>query len=420
MTYIVFPSLMVIGFGVVLYVSLQILYGPRRRLESDPLRHSMLIAAWVLIVLGGLGFGVGIGAFVGLFVWGAAICVAGMIVSRRGLSERRSFLWYLASAAKKGLPLESAARAFALERNDRLGNRVMQFANYLRSGVSPLEALVLSRIRIPLAASVSLYADPRPQKLSAAFEGAGLEDETFETLSQPLAIKTVYPLILLAGALVVMAFLEIKILPMLAVLSSEVGGPRASAIELWTETSGALGIFGSLAGLLWGATWIGYLVLLAAYLGIVTWEPPLIRRLWIRYHGAHILRAVADCAEENLPIARLLDRLSAGYPRPHVRNRLNFASGLVHHGMPWTRALREAGLVSSAHVGVLEAAERSGNLAWASRELAYHQLRKLTTRLSTIVDLLLVLCIALVALPVALVAIAVFQSLTGFMYSAMP
>ena len=92
-----------------------------------------------------------------VFFWIATVLIAVAAVFRFRAAEQRSMLWVLTAAAQRKIPLHEAARAFAAERNDRVGERAGRLADYLEAGV-PL-GLSLQRAGIRVSPGVRLAAD---------------------------------------------------------------------------------------------------------------------------------------------------------------------------------------------------------------------------------------------------------------------
>ena len=147
------------------------------------------------------------------------------------------------------------------------------------------------------------------------------------------------------------------------------------------------------------------------YIGWLKWEPPFLRRLSSRYHGAIILRGLAASIDRNQPLPDALSQIAIAYPTTYVRERLIIVADEVKSGGEWIDALRSQNLISKSVAGVLRAAERVGNLPWALREMAGSLLRNLTFRIKSVMQLVGVAVILLVSLPVGLFAIAFFAPL---------
>src|SRR5262249_7087210 len=125
-------------------------------------------------------------------------------------------------------------------------------------------------------------------------------------------------------------------------------------------------------------TLIAPLFLLGGLLHCVGWVPrdlPLVWRLFRRYDGALVMRALALAVRCGLPMPQAMRLVADCYPITIVGGHLRFASDQVAAGADWRQCLRETGLIGRADGAVLAAAERVGNLDWALEEMADSAMR---------------------------------------------
>ncbi len=147
-------ALVVVGIAI-LWVQSRM----RTRQATDPGFAMALLASagWVLFLLGLFAVVlVTTNVFSILTLPATAVALLAMF-DRYRVTERRSLIWALTVAAERGIPLESAARAFAAERYDDLGRRARDLADYLEAGV-PL-GLALARSRNSFPSAVRLAAE---------------------------------------------------------------------------------------------------------------------------------------------------------------------------------------------------------------------------------------------------------------------
>jgi type II secretory pathway component PulF len=119
----------------------------------------------------------------------------------------------------------------------------------------------------------------------------------------------------------------------------------------------------------------------AAYAGLKTWQPPLVRRMAMLLDQASILRVLAQAVERHASLSDAVAELADRYPKADIRDRLRDASGQINQGSEWCESLQRCGLLPAAEAGILKAAQRAGNLAWAMNEMADRLTRKLSARL---------------------------------------
>ena len=115
---------------------------------------------------------------------------------------------------------------------------------------------------------------------------------------------------------------------------------------------------------------------LARYVGLVRWEPPLVRHFSRDLDAAIVLRAAAGSrrAAATVP-GNCLSGLAL--PTATRARRLRRANDMVTSGANWCDSLQKVGLVGPVEVAVLKAAEKIDNLGWALGEMADRQVRSL-------------------------------------------
>jgi len=90
-------------------------------------------------------------------IWIVVGYVLAMGLLRYWHSEIRFLIWTLSEAAERGIPLETAARAYANERRGRLADRARLMADYLDAAM-PL-SLAMARSRLFVSREIQLAAD---------------------------------------------------------------------------------------------------------------------------------------------------------------------------------------------------------------------------------------------------------------------
>jgi type II secretory pathway component PulF len=142
---------------------------------------------------------------------------------------------------------------------------------------------------------------------------------------------------------------------------------------------------------------------------------PVIDRLAMSRHRAHVMRMLALALEHGLPITDSLQRLRAGagaYPSRVMRRRLATAAEQIAQGGAWQAALERARVISANDAATLRAAQETGNLPWALRLLADRKLRLLAFRWATMQQIAFTLVMLLFGMFVFWIALALFVPLT--------
>lgn len=133
--------------------------------------------------------------------------------------------------------------------------------------------------------------------------------------------------------------------------------------------------------------------------------------LFRRAHIATVLRMVALGVEHRVELPRLLYALSVTYPVRSLRNRLSDAYADANAGQTLPAALAGNRLLSDSEQGLIETAERVGNVPWALRQIAMRRESQLATRMNVLVRIAYPVIVLSIALFVAFIVIALFVPL---------
>ncbi len=398
--------------SIVMFVAAILIWLGRqiRRLQGEQFTWSVgsapQIAFWVLVFILLLLVMGAMAGFFGLLLWFASIYIALMIAARRRMVERRSLVWMLTLAAKKGIPMSVAARAFADERRDRLGAQARKLAESLNQG-KPLEsALRAAGIRLPTDVLVAMRLGSPTSTLDRALS-AGMQNwANFDVALQGVVGQIAYLVACLWVIGFVMLFLEIKIVPAFFKIATDFKTPIPDAglvLERYPFVLLTVGL------LLLGG--IVTLLVASRYIGMFTWDPPILRRIWRPLDQAAVLRSLALSIEAGHPFPEALSELGNKYPKAHIRRRISHAAMRSAAGADWSDALVQSKLVGPTDVGVLKAAQRVGNLEWALNDTADRQVRRFITRMTGLTSIGFPLALLIAAGFVCVVALAIFVPL---------
>jgi type II secretory pathway component PulF len=314
-------------------------------------------------------------------LWIATIVVLMSTVGRYFAAEQQSLLWMLAVAAEHDIPLASAARSFADERNDRVGHRAGRLAFYLESGV-PL-SLALRRSKTSVPSAVMLAADLGEQsgnlgsELRKAVDQVNASDATLRWSLERL-FYVGFVISFSSGAV---AFLMWKIFPVLAKMFDEFDlrlPPLTIAmIEISDAMTNGWPLFIPLL-----LIWVLFLVIgLCWYMGVPPHWLPLIHRLWWTADCAIVLRWLATSVRQQRPLAEVIRTLAIRFPQHRIRMRLEFASNRIDCGANWCDSMQAAGLIRQSESALFKTAERVGNLDWTLDEMANSGTRRAAYRI---------------------------------------
>jgi type II secretory pathway component PulF len=352
-----------------------------------------------------------IGGPCGFLLWMATVVIALMIKVRFGDMERRSLFWSLAVAIEKGIPLPAAVRAFAAERHDKLGRQSRELARLLEVGTPLDAALAQSVSRIPSDVLLSLRAGPESRGMAARLKNSGRTAAHLDSAMHAAIARMVYLVVFLCFAAGVIGYLAMEIVPAFQKIFADFHTPLPPTTQtmirgLYFAAHYQFVGFAILAGLL-----AMLLFTLARYVGLIEWDPPLLRRFSLPLEGATVLRWLADSVEGQRPLGTAVGTLARRHPKLHIRRQLHLASQRISDGGDWCDSLAAAGLVPRGEAGVLKAAQRVGNLPWAMDDMADRLARKFTSRLTGLLSIGFPLVMLVFAAVVLLVVVGLFVPL---------
>lgn len=378
------PLMMIAGLGILWAQSQRQARG--RAASPGRLAEAVSAIGCVLLVL---GLFAAVGLMTHLFFVVAWIATAVVLVSllyRYRSVERRSLLWMLMLAAERGIPLERAARAFAEERNDYIGRRTLDLAEYLEAGLPLALALKRSRLAFPHGVLLAAELGQQTGNLGSALRQAlGQADESEEVL-RPAAERAFYLVFLIFFGLIVWSFLMIKIVPAFYKIFQDF------AIEVPVATTWLVDISEFFADY-WPLVFLAAVFLLIAvvrslsyYTGYSPRYLPGLSSSWQHADRSVIMRWLARAVRQDRPLPDMMRLISGYLTRRGLRRKLEWAAKRIDRGADWTDSLRKAGLIREAEAAVFRSAERTGNLAWALEEMAQSSARRSVYKLRALVN----------------------------------
>jgi type II secretory pathway component PulF len=371
--------------------------------RSYPWRYQLIALVKILIwfaffilLLGVMFFMAGP---IGFLLWLATLVIALMILIRYREMERRTLLWSLAVAAEKGIPLTSAVRAFAEERHDGLSYRARILASALEQGLPLDKALEVSSNRLPNDALVAVRTGCEVGGLAALLKKAVRHSATVDSAVHAAVARVMYLITFVFFAAGIMTFLAIKIVPAYQKIfedfKTRLPPPTLALVKFfWIFHRQPAIAIATLTIVL-----LLFLFALVRYVGLVRWDPPLVRRVTLPLDESLVLRCLAESIDEHKPLDTAFLLLAKQYPKGYIRRRLRRAAKRTAEGTQWCDSLVADQLLTPADAGVLKAAERVGNLSWAMDYTADRLVRRFTTRLWAIVS---------VGFPIALLVFGAF------------
>lgn len=397
--------------GITTLWSVRIMFGDQRRAANGLIPVGLSIVGWVFIMLGLTSLVSPIGMLL-------VLAVLGMAVARFRHSERRTLLWLLSIAAERGIPFSPTVRAFAARRSDEMARRALALADLLDAGVPLTKALKASKNPLSPETELMVRLSADTNTASTALRASRQFNDETEDAWSPIFGQIAYLAFVIFATVGVFAFLIVKVMPTMQSIFDdfEVDLPAVSqlsiAVARLAEQYGFVFLLGGI-----------YLVVVLFIGGIFyscgrVWLPPPFSWLFGRTDKPTMLRGLAICVQQELPMHEAFRRLARDYPVPGVQRKLAECSGATAVGADWCRVLREHELITEAEAGVLRAAIPTGNLVWALRELAEVSSQRVIDRAKVALNIISAVSIILIAVPIAVFALGYFMPLVKLINEA--
>ncbi|MBN2475803.1 MAG: type II secretion system F family protein [Pirellulales bacterium] len=377
---------------------------------GDDLSHLVLtVVGWVLLIVGGVaGFLVLLVSPLGLVLWSIILLVIVEIVVRNRISQQYAFLWVLTVAAQRLVPLAPAIEAFARERWGSFAFRARRLAGMLSAGVPLPDGLQRSPGLVPGEVLPLIRVGYESGALATGLRQAVAARDFRRQLWLSLVGRILYVCGVAVFGTAILIFVMMKIVPSYERIFWDFEVELPAMTRALIELCGLFAEYWFFFSPLFMA--IGFVLLhgVLRYMGIVEWELPGISRLTRRLDTATILEALALAAERRRPLPDVVKSLAWSYPNPAIRRRLARVLEDLQAGAPWCESLHARDLIQCADLGILQAAERAGNLPWALREMADSNRRRLGYRLQALVQVLFPPLVIAMGMMVMFIVVSLF------------
>jgi type II secretory pathway component PulF len=325
--------------------------------------------------------------------------------------QRRALLRLIALAAEENLPLAPLLDKWADDERGWQRTRLRKLAVLLRSGRPLPEALEEVGGCVNDADLLAIRFDSQMGTRTAAIRQLlGPEEPVNAGSARQVQGDLIYFVVVLFVAFNLIAFLHLKIVPVLQKMLQEfaVQAPQALNWSIWVAST-----FVSL----W---WIFVIACLAVGWCLVSTRMgrfvrhSLVER-WFRslrdLHSADVLQKLEVATAAGRPITGALSTLARYHFVPDVRHKLLFVRNEVEQGADVWRSMAAADLLQPAETRLLETAERVGNRSWVLGQLAAVKQRRTKSRLTIAAELVLPLLVLLLGGIVLLEALTIFSPL---------
>jgi protein transport protein HofC len=395
--------------AIALRIAIRVLYGRRPLAASDPMHTLLSMSSTMMFVLAAIGATAGVWIVIIPLPIAVAV-IALMVIDRSRQAEHRALLGSLAAAAQHNIPLSECARAYADEKLGDTGLRAIALAESIERGQTLSRAVGTARLRMATPTRLAVRLGDGMGMLGPAMRQQIDDSQQVDLALRGTVGKFFYVAFLILALYIINAFLMWKIVPVFDRMFQEFGLklPAMTALvikaSLWYMDNG-----------LWMTAPVMLLAMglvLIAFLYYVGWLPrdlPIVWRLFRRYDGALVMRALALAVRRGMPLPQAFCWVADCYPIRTVAVRLRAAAERITAGMDWRESLRRIGLISNADAAVLAAAERVGNLDWALEEMAESAIRRQIYRLQAALQILFPLVLLSLGLVICFFVVGLFM-----------
>jgi len=416
-----FSVILLVVPATALWVAVRALYGRKRRAAADPMQILLSLSSAIMFTLAGLGVLLGLVGLWFLFIPlpFALIVLILMLIDRTRRSEHRGLIWALAAAAQRGVPLAESARAYADETLGDTGGRALALAEALERGQPLADAVRTARLRMGTAMKVAVRVGERLEALGPAMRQQLADAQQIDAALRDTIGRFFYLACVILVMMGVCTFVMLRIVPVMQRMFWEFGVPMPPLTQSVIDACRWFTRFGWFTVGPLVAVPIPFL-LLAGVMYYVGWVPrnlPLVWRLFRRYDGALIMRALALAVRREVHLLAAMRIVAEHYPITIVGERLKRVAVFSAQGADWCQTLRAHGLIGQADTAVLKAAERAGNLDWALEEMADSALRREIYRVQVLLQVLFPVALLMVGALVFVFVVGLFLPLVTLVES---
>lgn len=391
------------------------------------LTTGLLILLSVEIVLGFLGLMVhGIGTISSaagqLLLLFCAFVLPGIVamLTMRGIvksrAQRAQFLWFLAATAEKDRPLASELSAWGRSHPGRFGARVQEVARDIGVGVSLSNALSAERGLLAPSDLMSIRVAEQTGTLAETLRDSAVRQTQSlkgDSILGNASGTGVWLWAVMVVAMSIVSFVMYYIIPKFKAIFMGFGTELPTITVLMIDLSD---IAARWAPLLFPGFLVASVMVLwscgEAYLGgwsetWLAWKLGIGRQAEV----PRLLRRLRGAVLAKLPWPKALMPMVLKHPQDEIRSRLERVLGRVTAGMGVWLALRDAGLLNTRDISLLEMAERANNLEWALAALADSKERTLQHRCRMLLSLAVPVFTVAAGVMVLLICVAFFMPL---------
>ncbi len=323
-------------------------------------------------------------------------------------AQRQSLLRLIAVATEQHLPLLPLLESWTSDERGLQRRRLTKLCRLLRQGRPLAEALELVpgvlREEDLLAIRFDAQTGTRTAAMREALASYPLSDRDG---SQRLERAFYYFCVLVPIALWLVAFTQLRIVPVFGRIFQEFGAAPPPALAWSLSSSGVpfvyllLTLIVLIFFLRWLLTTRSGRPFRQALFGRLRW-------LWHEQRAAGVLQNLAIAADAGRPIPGAVSTLARYHYDPAIRRELLFVRNEIEQGAGVWQSLAKVRLLSPSEAELLQSAPASTDLAWMLRQLVDAKRRRTARRTQWVAEL------AMPLLVFAMASLVVFQALTVF------
>lgn len=348
-----------------------------------------------------------VSAFILILIVVMSIALVDAVICFRR-AEYRSLHGAVHGMLSQRLSLPLALRQYAAERRDGIGRRAAIVAERVESGEPPEMALQQLVSANDLETTLALRLVPETQDLAAPFEPRPESYLNFDRSAVEIQNLLLY-----------LGFLAIASGYLIFHAGSVIRGLKDEALpDDYVTTFGWLPLesLAFLPAMMFGLALLIFVAWLLFVTGGFRGSFPL-SSYWNRLlDRARVLETLALTIQRNCPMAETLNVLVNVYPRKEVGRRIRQVLVRMSQGEESWRVLREAGFVRKDEQRLLAASEKTGNLPWVLREVAYRNRRRHVQRMKRLVHALAVATLLTIGMATLIATVELFGMLAVFLH----
>ncbi len=365
----------------------------------------------ILIRLGmTAGWGITTLLVVGLFGASIAALITRLILRLGAL--RIPMLWVIANSAEHRIPLEPGIEACGQLCGGRAVAKSRALIDRLHAGVPLAEAVEQVSGVLPTAGLVYLRMGWTPERLAQALRDLSRAIGEWRPYRFTFATR----MLLLGWTLIMIEFIGFFFMywigPQFERILDDFGA-KVPALTSWVIDFGSA-IVGNPLWILGAILPLFILILLPLlYFDPMFWGIPLLDRVYLKRHGAFVMRLLAGEIGMNRPMSDALRTLESWYPGIQLKRRIGRVRSRTEEGAPWYKGLAEAGLIRRSDASVLEAAQHANNLEWALKDRAEAADRQAAVRMTAWSQAVFLVTVLAIGAAIGIFVVAYFYPLTS-------